>query len=916
MILFVFMKNDQIVLDMLKWACYKRAIMCVAQSHLFRGAWTLLVATVMAAQTPPPIPPQFREVIVVSKTHFDIGYTRRIEAVISQYRSQMMDTALATLEASRSLPQAERFLWTLPGWPMTRVLDERQVPDRRVRVLDAFREGRFAVHGLAFTTHTESLEIEDLVRSLGFSTRLARSVNAPLPRAAKMTDVPSHSWILPTLLRNAGIEFLHLGCNGMSAPAKVPLLFWWEGPDGSRVLTMYSQLYGTDIEPPANWPYRTWLAMYMTGDNHGPPTAAEVTKLMDRARKNLPGITVRFGKLEDFADAIAKEGGKIPVVRGDMPDTWIHGINSMPQESALAHRARPAIFAAEALNTLTNIWMGRPLQSAKIAHAYENSLLFGEHTWGMNTQLFGGRVYGADWERARSAGLYADWEASWKDKGEYAVKADTAAREILNDDLASLAAAVRMAGPRIVVFNPVAWKRNAVVRVKAPPAAGWKDAETGRLIASSTVDGILQLIAEDLPPLGYRTYTPIATIPAKRSHARSSAENVLSNGVLKVTLDPKTASISSIKDMRNGRELVDARQGIGFGRFGYERFDPTEVAAYIKAYTGGARTHTGANLVDFGKPNLPQHEHERILLKDANIHIEQDATGSRAVMEARPDPRLAETVVITVDLTKGQPYVDLTWSIRNKKADPWPESGWLAFPTALTKPEYRLMRLGGIVDPQRDTVPGTNQDFYCLNGGLVAKDRSGRGLGILPFDSQIVSLGRPGDWRYSENYASSHPVIYVNLFNNQWGTNFQQWIGGSWSSTVRVWPVRNEREADVLAENSIEWRGEAVAAVADGAGGTLPLTRAGITVSRKGVQVTAFGSNPDGEGTVLRLWELSGQSGPVTVSLPVGWTNERGAAVTLRGVRVAGAPASLASGGVSIDLRANAPASILFEMKR
>ena len=144
-----------------------------------------------------------------------------------------------------------------------------------------------------------------------------------------------------------------------------------------------------------------------------------------------------------------------PVVRGDMPDTWIHGINSMPQESALAHRARPAICTAEALNTLTNIWMGRPLQSAKIAQAYENSLLCGEHTWGMNTQLFGARVYGADWEKARSAGLYADWAASWKDKGEYAVKVDKAAREILDGDFAPLIPVFKSFPPTTVNISSI-----------------------------------------------------------------------------------------------------------------------------------------------------------------------------------------------------------------------------------------------------------------------------------------------------------------------------------------------------------------------------------------------------------------------------------------------------------------------------
>ena len=158
-----------------------------------------------------------------------------------------------------------------------------------------------------------------------------------------MTDVPEHTWVLPTLLKHAGVEFLQVGCNGGSAPMRVPPLFWWEGPDGSRLLTSYSEQYGTQLLPPPDWPYRTWLAMIMTGDNHGPPTTDEVDHLLQQAAKEMPGVKINFGRLEDFYDAImAEKNDHIPVVRGDMPDTWIHGFEAFPAETKLACGCPPA----------------------------------------------------------------------------------------------------------------------------------------------------------------------------------------------------------------------------------------------------------------------------------------------------------------------------------------------------------------------------------------------------------------------------------------------------------------------------------------------------------------------------------------------------------------------------------------------
>src|SRR5690606_3687511 len=152
----------------------------------------------------------------------------------------------------------------------------------------------------------------------------------------KMTDVPSHVWSLPTILKHAGVEFLHVGCNSASASPEVPRLFWWEGPDGSRLLTMYEAGgYGSGLAPPPDWTCKTWLALIHSGDNQGPPKPDEVEKLLAQARRELPGVKVRMGRLSDFADAILAEKPELPVVRADMPDTWIHGILSMPIETKI-----------------------------------------------------------------------------------------------------------------------------------------------------------------------------------------------------------------------------------------------------------------------------------------------------------------------------------------------------------------------------------------------------------------------------------------------------------------------------------------------------------------------------------------------------------------------------------------------------
>lgn len=490
--------------------------------------------------------PRLRQVVVAFKTHFDIGYTDLAANVVARYRTSMIDQALEVVDRSRDLPPLERFVWTMPGWPLGKILEDwpGQTPERKERVLGALEAGRFAVHALPFTTHTETLEIEDLVRGMGFSSRLSRRAGLPLPRDAKMTDVPCHTWALPTLLRHAGVDFLHLGCNAASSSPRVPLLFWWEGPDGSRLLTMYSAAgYGTGLAPPDGWPHATWLALVHTGDNHGPPRPEEVRKVLEEAREKLPGVAVRIGRLSDFADAILREGPDLPIVRGDMPDTWIHGPMCDPAGAKMARGIRPAIAAAESLATHRGAWGGDAVgaeglgglpgasgesvraagsgtgatvastiastTASTIARAYEQSLLYGEHTWGgalyWVTDYAPGKVrfgYGDVFKEDLARGRFARLEESWAEHTAYIESARDLVSPLLDGELGALARAVGVEGRRVVVFNPLPWRRDGLVSVPwgdAPvyalrPADGWAPSEGGGLAPAETSGGTLRFL--------------------------------------------------------------------------------------------------------------------------------------------------------------------------------------------------------------------------------------------------------------------------------------------------------------------------------------------------------------------------------------------------------------------------------------
>lgn len=886
---------------------------CIACSFLCNGR-------AAAGENPPAR--KVDEVVVVFKTHFDIGFTDLASTVVKNYQTGMIDRALDVVDQNRNLPPDRRFVWTVPGWPMSKIIEDwpGQTKQRHDRIVSAVRDGSMIWHALPYTTHTESLELEDLVRGMHFSSALSRQFGQPLARDAKMTDVPSHSWVVPTLLKHAGVEFLHLGCNAASSSPQVPRLFWWEGPDGSRVLTMYSaEDYGTGLVPPADWPHRTWLALIHTSDNHGPPKPEAVGKLLNEATEKLPGVKLRLGRLSDFSDAILKEKPDIPVVRGDMPDTWIHGIMSMPVESKAARIVRPQIGSLETLGALSKAWgiEGAASVDDAVATGYEKSLMFGEHTWGYNMMVLPVR-YGKAWEEERAKGTYAKLERSFVEKGRHVLDAEAAVVPALDQNLSMLAKSVKVDGERIVVFNPLPWKRSGVpvfADAASVRAGALRDVETGRVFPVERDGDRIRFLAEDIPSQGYRTYVPVAA-GAERAGTLTvdPAGGFLENDVLKVSLDPARGGVVSIVEKSTGRELVDSSKYVA-GQYLYERFDWDDDEAYLAAYCkirpGWAAT--------FGKPKLPQGSQTKYRAASPvkmKTRIRQGAVSATVTMTSQANADVPHAVTLEFTLFRGKvPYVDMQWAVNGKQADPWPEAGWICLPFKIDEPQFRLGRVGSIIDPAKDIVRGANHDMFCVSAGLTVSGNGGSGVGVVPLDSPLVSLGRPGIYRYDKEWKDREPKVFINLFNNIWGTNFQQWIEGSWSSRMRIWALPDGAGAATdLITRGWEARTPCMAGVApaDGVGGKLPPTGHGIELSRDGILITAFGTNPDGKGMILRLWEQAGVPGKVTVRLPKGIKASRITPVNLRGESI-GKPEAAGPGGFETDLKAFAPVGFLIE---
>lgn len=870
-------------------------------------------------------------VIIVYKTHFDIGYSETVPQVLHDYRTSMCDKVLDAIDKNSSQPKDKQFVWTISGWPMKQILWEGQSPERKKKIEQAIRDGNLAIHAFPFTMHTETSDPEDLVRGLNISSTLARKYGQPLSTSAKMSDVPGHSWIIPTLFTHAGIKFYHMGGPVVNRELGLPPIFLWEGPDGSRLLTLYNNGYGSSPLPPANWPYKTWVYINMTGDNQGPPNPETVDKDLEFYKSQ--GINAKVGKMDDFAEMVMKEDlSKLPVIRTDIGDVWIHGTMSMPEASKLAQNIRPSIGGLDQLSTLETIWgIFRPDLRKVTSDAYEQSLLFSEHTWGLANQHYLKVPYGKDWQALWEKGLPAQYkllEESWKDHADYANNVQKLISNPYRDAVASLADNVNVDKNRIVVYNPLPWKRDGVIELDTRLIFGndfvsLKPADGGSAIVVSHEYPAIEdkapmsrFVVKDIPAMGYRAFV-VSTETVVTPELRANYEaGVIESPFFKATIDAKRGRIVSLIDKRSGKELIDANAPQGFGQYFYERFGYQQLSDWIdKSLYSNYQAHK----FSFVAYDMPKDvAYSSALPKDMTLSVEKLAIDVKAVMTGTiSGPGQPQKISIMLTLSGFEPTADIEVSWQ-KQPDTWPETAWICLPFKCDNPKFRLGRLGGDVDPVKDmSTDNSNHHLWWVNNGVAVYDeKSGAGFGISSPDAPLVSLGEPGEYKFDKRYEPQKPYIYLNLYNNHWRTNFPAWIGNGqrMSAKVRLWAFDKFSTESSLYTPAMETRVPMQVACSKVKNGKLPVTRQGISLSRKGVALTAFGPNPDGEGTVLRVWEQGGMTGKLVVTLPEGATFTSAMPVNLRGEKC-GELLKITEGKLSFDMHAYAPSSFILNSK-
>lgn len=315
-----------------------------------------------------------KKIIIVSKTHLDLGFTDYAENIRNKYINEFIPGAI-NLAAQVNSEKEKSFVWTTGSWILKEALADSD-EKRKKQLIKALKNGDIAPHALPFTTHTELFDEDTFEYGLSIVNELDK-IRGKKTVAAKMTDVPGHTKGIIKLLAKHGIKLLHIGVNGASAIPDVPECFLWKNGD-AEIVVIYSGAYGGAYKSEF---IEEILYFDHTLDNHGAPSPEKVREKIENIRNQYPDYTVSAGTLDEYAEAIWAKRSKLPVLDCEIGDTWIHGSAADPYKSA----------SLRTLMMLKKDWLkdGTLTKNSNEYLAFTDALLcIGEHTCGMDNKMY------------------------------------------------------------------------------------------------------------------------------------------------------------------------------------------------------------------------------------------------------------------------------------------------------------------------------------------------------------------------------------------------------------------------------------------------------------------------------------------------------------------------------------------------
>jgi len=329
---------------------------------------------------------------------------------------------------------------------------EKADPGMLDEIRQRIREGRWeVVGGWPVEPDCNIPSTESFVRHSLYGKQYAQLALGADVKIGFNPDSFGHAVGLPTILKHAGYTH-YVFMRPQEHEMNLPLLFWWEAPDGSRVLALRiwkNYDAGADmVRPAATGAFAQGFdhgAFFMgVGDHGGAVTKEQIRQIVEMQKDpTLPEL--RFSTLTEFFRDVEQSPAfaSLPVIKNELQIHATGCYSTYGEGKFLNRRAERWLGQSETISLVANRTMGRAYAAEQYAESWWKVLFCQFHDMMAGTSLY------SDYQDVRDSVGYA-CEVAQTEK----VQAlETMAKRV---DMSGVAEGA------VFLFNPLPWKRKAL----------------------------------------------------------------------------------------------------------------------------------------------------------------------------------------------------------------------------------------------------------------------------------------------------------------------------------------------------------------------------------------------------------------------------------------------------------------------
>ena len=796
----------------------------------------------------------------VGNSHIDMAWlwpwTETVEVVRNTFQS-VLDLMREYPDLKFTMSSARTYEWM-----------QEKYPAMFEQIKQRVQEGRWEVIGGMWVEPDLNMpDGESLVRQILVGKRYFwKNFGADI-KIGWNPDSFGYNWQLPQIYKKSGIDyFVTSKLLWATDYTKFPYrLFWWEAPDGSRLLTYFPHEYANDFDPQQvtqdlsfyapsiygskigeNKESPQMLYLYGIGDHGGGPTRTMLDQANRLRNPNTVFPKIEFSTAKEFFADLSQElpNLKVPTWKDELYFEYHRGVyTSQADTKQRIRRDEELMLDAEKYASLASL-LGLPYAQDQFELAWKN-LLF-DH---FHDVMPGSGI----------AANYLDAKRNLEDVARSANEITNGALDEILAHVNTQASSVSSDAVPLVIFNSLSWPRTEVIEaeVQLPGAAQRVEVvdaeghhvENQLLAMDSATNRARLLVAADTPALGYKTYfVRAAAKPAnsapRPAHFVTANENTMENGSVRVKVDPQTGCISSLFDLRH----------------------QTEALAPSETDSGGPTTHVCGNLLQAFTDKPKRWDAWNIDSDFEKQHWDLDKADEVKLIESGPLRAVIRvkkhfqnsTFVQDITMYAGVPRVDVKMQVD------WHEKHILlkvAFPLSAHSDRATFeIPYGSIERPTTRNTPAEQAKFE------VPAQR----WADLSNDSQADAkhgFSLLNDSKYG--YDVKGNVVRLSLLRSpEWPDPHAD--EGHHEFTYSLYPhAGNWRDAQTI-RRGYELNYQLIARQAQKHSGVLPGEHSFVRVEADNVVVTALKKSEDDDSLILRFYEWAGKEADVKIQLPAG----------------------------------------------